>query len=279
VRGIAAVSSCLPKSAGPLSSSVRANALPRRGRSDPRRQRRRTGIACSRGAHCCFPNLVARINPRGQGGDGTIDVWAPQRDGVACPPSVTPIYLKNCSTTVEIPIGCWQGRRCYEAPLCTAVAPVMMALILSASGAPSTTRAQKRATPSTKQPRMSRATRRVMCGFAAGDAGPARSLSAGIGQCREKCRPVLCPRQTFSRGNSRSRTETGSNVGRDQFESQCLGLAPLPGASSAGLSAKSNSILFDSAPRNFIGKPPRKLCWGGFVGNSVAVQKYTLELG
>ena len=200
MRGIAAVSSCLPKSAGPLSSSVRANALPRRGRSDPRRQRRRTGIACARGAHCCFPNLVARINPRGQGGDGTIDVWAPQRDGVACPPSVTPIYLKNCSTTVEIPIGCWQGRRCYEAPLCTAVAPVMMALILSASGAPSTTRAQKRATPSTKQPRMSRATRRVMCGFAAGDAGPARSLSAGIGQCREKCRPVLCPRQTLYGG-------------------------------------------------------------------------------
>jgi hypothetical protein len=36
---------------------------PRRGRSDPRRQRRRTGIACSRGAHRCFPNLVARINP------------------------------------------------------------------------------------------------------------------------------------------------------------------------------------------------------------------------
>ncbi len=49
--------------------------------------------------------------------------------------------------------------------------------------------------------------------------GIARSLSPGIGKCRQKCRPGLWPRQTLSRRNSRSRTETGSNVGRDRFES------------------------------------------------------------
>jgi hypothetical protein len=52
--------------------------------------------------------------------------------------------------------------------------------------------------------------------------GMARSLSRRIGQCRHKCSPSLWPRQTFSRWNSRSQTETGSNVGRDRFESQCL---------------------------------------------------------
>jgi hypothetical protein len=40
--------------------------------------------------------------------------------------------------------------------------------------------------------------------------GMARSLSPGITQFRRKCRPGLWPRQTFSRRNFRSRTETGS---------------------------------------------------------------------
>jgi hypothetical protein len=52
----------------------------------------------------------------------------------------------------------------------------------------------------------------------------ARSRSPGIGGCRQICPSGLWPRQTLSRRNSHSRTETGSNVGRDRFESQCLGL-------------------------------------------------------
>jgi hypothetical protein len=47
----------------------------------------------------------------------------------------------------------------------------------------------------------------------------ARSLSPGIGQCRQQSPRSLWPRQTVSRRNFRSRTETGSNVGRDLFES------------------------------------------------------------
>jgi hypothetical protein len=39
------------------------------------------------------------------------------------------------------------------------------------------------------------------------------------GRDGQKCRPGLCPRRTFSRRNSRPRTETGSNVRRDRFES------------------------------------------------------------
>jgi hypothetical protein len=106
---------------------------------------------------------------------------------------------------------------------CTAVAPVMMALILSASGRPfNDPRSEK---SDAIDQAAANEPRDQACYV--GDAGPARSLSAGIGQCREKCRPGLCPRQTFSRGNSRSRTETGSNIGRDQFESQCLGAGTL----------------------------------------------------
>jgi hypothetical protein len=40
--------------------------------------------------------------------------------------------------------------------------------------------------------------------------GIARSLPAAIDQCGQKCGPSLWPRRTFSRRNSRSRTETGS---------------------------------------------------------------------
>ena len=47
----------------------------------------------------------------------------------------------------------------------------------------------------------------------------ARSLSPEIGRFRRKCRPGLWPHQTLSRRNSLSRTETGSNVSRDRFES------------------------------------------------------------
>ncbi len=39
-----------------------------------------------------------------------------------------------------------------------------------------------------------------------------RSLSPGIGRCRQKRRPGLWPRQTFSRQNSWPRTETGSSL-------------------------------------------------------------------
>jgi hypothetical protein len=49
--------------------------------------------------------------------------------------------------------------------------------------------------------------------------GIARSLPPGIGRCRQKRRPGLWSRQTVSRRNSRARSETGSNVGRDGFES------------------------------------------------------------
>jgi hypothetical protein len=48
----------------------------------------------------------------------------------------------------------------------------------------------------------------------------ARSLSPGIGPSRPKCHPSLWPLQTVSRRDSCSRTETGSNVGRDRFEFQ-----------------------------------------------------------
>jgi hypothetical protein len=37
----------------------------------------------------------------------------------------------------------------------------------------------------------------------------ARSLLAGIGQCRQKCPPSLWPRQTFSRRNALSRDRDG----------------------------------------------------------------------
>jgi hypothetical protein len=49
--------------------------------------------------------------------------------------------------------------------------------------------------------------------------GIVRSLPPRIGRRRQKRRPGLWPSQTVSRRNSRSRTETGSNVGRDWFES------------------------------------------------------------
>jgi hypothetical protein len=54
----------------------------------------------------------------------------------------------------------------------------------------------------------------------------AQSLPPRIGRCRQKCRPGLWPRQTVSGRNSAREEETGSNVGRDRFESQMLGRRP-----------------------------------------------------
>ena len=45
-----------------------------------------------------------------------------------------------------------------------------------------------------------------------------QSLPRGIRRHRQKCRPRLSARQTLSRRNSRSRTETGSNLDGDGFE-------------------------------------------------------------
>jgi hypothetical protein len=50
--------------------------------------------------------------------------------------------------------------------------------------------------------------------------GNARSLPAGIGQCRQKCPPSLWPRQTFSCQEFVALAEIGSNVSRDRFESR-----------------------------------------------------------
>jgi hypothetical protein len=46
-----------------------------------------------------------------------------------------------------------------------------------------------------------------------------RSLSPGIGWCRQKTPPRLCPRQKFSRQEFPVLTETGSNFDGDWFES------------------------------------------------------------
>ena len=69
-----------------------------------------------------------------------------------------------------------------------------------------------------------------------------RSHLAGIGRRRQKCPSSLWARQTFSRRNSLARTETGSNVGRDRFESRCAPSAP-PFCGAPTSSSGSRAIL------------------------------------